>query len=123
MIDAQDYSTEEVDVLYSVVEDAVKNKKPIDLFKVHRILRTGDFFLYGSAAGGFVFQFNGLKWVENGEIYNCLIQPQFTHDNCLPTWIPIITYNDRDHSSSGRLSMIKKENRYNQMIESGWVKK
>ena len=37
------------------------------------IIKAADFFLYGSAANGFVFQFNGLKWIENGEIYDCLI--------------------------------------------------
>ena len=112
MIHQQNYTKEEIDLLYSVVEDVVKNNKPVDLFKIDGIIKAGDFFLYGNAANGLVFQFNGLKWIENGEIYNCLIQPQIRFKDSLPAWIPVITYNDKNHLSSGRLSMIKKENRY-----------
>ena len=85
MINLQNYTTDEIDLLYSVVEDAVKNNKPVDLFKIDGIIKAGDFFLYGNAANGLVFQFNGLKWIENGEIYNCLIQPQ-------------IRFNEHQHS-------------------------
>ncbi|MCR5613231.1 hypothetical protein [Treponema sp.] len=112
MITLQNYTSEEIDLLYSVVEDAVKNKKPVDLFSLHAIIKPGDFYLRGNAANGYVFQFNGLKWIEDGEIYNCLIQPQIRFNDVLPIWVPVITYNDRNYSSSGRLSMIKKENRY-----------
>ena len=69
MIHQQNYTKEEIDLLYSVVEDAILNNKPVDLFKIDGIIKSADFFLYGSAANGFVFQFNGLKWIENGEIY------------------------------------------------------
>ncbi len=55
MINLQDYTSEEIDLLYSVVEDAVKNKKPVDLFKIDRIIKPGDFFLHGSAANGLTF--------------------------------------------------------------------
>ena len=112
MIAMFEYTTEEVDLLYSVVEDAVKNKKPIDMFKISSILKTGDFYLYGSGANGLLFTFNGLKWVENNRIYSCLIQPKIRSKNYFPVWVPVISVDDRDHSSSGILSMIKKENRY-----------
>ncbi|MBQ0003378.1 MAG: hypothetical protein KBT21_07550 [Treponema sp.] len=112
MINYRNYTTEEIDLLYSIIEESVKSKKPICLMKIQGIIKTGDFYLYGSAAGGFVFQFNGLKWIEDGKIYNCLIQPQIRYKDCLPIWVPVITYNDRNHMSSGCLSMIKKENRY-----------
>lgn len=40
MITLQNYTSEEIDLLYSVVEDAVKNKKPVDLFNVHSIIKS-----------------------------------------------------------------------------------
>lgn len=52
------------------------------------------------------------------DIYNCLIQPKITKNRTNPEWFPVITLNDRNYLSSGRLSMIKKENRYNPQIKN-----
>ena len=112
MIAIFEYSAEEVDLLYSVVEDAVKNKKPIDMFKIEFIVRQGDFYLFGAGANGLLFSFNGLKWVDDNRIYRCLIQPQVWGREVLPVWIPVISVDDRTFCSSGDLSMITKENRY-----------
>ena len=112
MIAMFEYSAEEVDLLYSVVEDAVKEKKPINLNKIESIIRQGDFYLFGAGVNGLLFSFDGLKWVDDNRIYRCLIQPQVWGREIFPVWIPVISVDDRTFSSSGDLSMIKKENRY-----------
>lgn len=122
MIDIQNYTPSQVDLLYSIVEEAVLTREEIDFFKIIEFLKPEDFYLFGRGTNGLLFQFNGLKWVDDdGEIYNCLIQPQVRLKSLFPKWYPVITYNDRDRSSSGILSMIKKENRYNKIIEPGWA--
>ena len=112
MIAMFEYTAEEVDLFYSVVEEAVKNRKPVEMYKIDTIIRESDFFLFGRGVNGLLFTFNGLKWVEDGRIYRCLIQPQIRGNDLLPVWIPVISVDDRTFSSSGDLSMIKKENRY-----------
>ncbi len=112
MIGRREYSKEEIDTLYSVVEDAVAERKPVDMFKISRFIKTGDFYLISDGANGLLFSFDGLKWVKDNRIYCCLIQPQIYGGDIMPTWYPVITYDDRSRSSSGDLSMIKKENRY-----------
>lgn len=112
MIAMFEYTAEEVDLFYSVVEEAVKNRKPMEMYKIDTIIRESDFFLFGRGVNGLLFTFNGLKWVEDGRIYRCLIQPQIRENELLPVWIPVISVDDRTFSSSGDLSMIKKENRY-----------
>ena len=83
-------------------------------------MKPGGFYLKGSTANGFVFQFDSLKWMENGEAFNCLIQPRAKHGDPEIEWYPIITINESGGQSSGDLSMIRKENRCNQM--NGTVK-
>lgn len=113
MIDIYSYTTEEIDLLYSVVEEAVKTREPIEMYKIDHIVHRGDFCLTGSGANGLHFTFNGLKWVDDdGDIFTCLIQPQVIYGCTEPMWYPVITINDRDRGSWGRLHMIKKENRY-----------
>ena len=112
MIEAFTYSAKEIDLIYSAVEEAVAEKKQIDMLKICDYVKPGDFYLNGLATNGFVFTFMGLKWIQDGEIYTCLIQPHIQYGDILVGWYPVITVNDRTHTSSGRLNMIKKENRY-----------
>ncbi len=115
MIAMHEYTPKEIDYIYSAVEEAATSGKPIDEVKMNLIsqyVHPGDFYLKGTAANGLVFTFDGLRWIENGRIYSCLLQPLVYHEHILPVWKPVITFDDRDHTSSGRLSMLKKENRY-----------
>lgn len=112
MIRMFDYSFEEVETLYSIVEESVKNKKPIDMQAISEIIKIGDFYLHGVGMGGELFTFNGLKWVDNNRIYYCLIQPQLRNNKLSVQWMPVGSVDDRDYRSSGNLSMIQKENRY-----------
>ena len=121
MIEPFVYTPKEMDTLYGEVEHAAQNHTHIDMFKLSRIVRPGDFYLVGDGANGLHFTFAGLKWVYEGEIYICLIQPQVTRD-VLPKWYPVITVNDRDHSSWGRMHMIRKEYRYCKIIDPGWAR-
>ena len=112
MITMFEYTPEEVDLLYSVVEEAVRDRKSINMYKIDYIIRRGDFYLFGSGANGLLFTFEGLKWVEDNRIYICLIQPRIYANKFEPSWIPVITVDERSFQSSGNLTMIKKENRY-----------
>lgn len=118
MIQMFEYTKEEVDKLYSAVENSVQNHNPIDMQLISKIIHAGDLYLFGMSSGGPVFCFNGLKWVRDGRIYCCQIQPQNRGD-VLPEWIPVITFDDRTWTSSGDLSMICKENRY-LSTDPGW---
>ena len=123
MISPFEYTPEEVAYLYSEIEFAANNHESINMNKISNFIKTGDFYLCGSGANGLLFTFNGLKWIENGKIYHCLIQPQIRHGNIMPKWYPVITVDDRTGSSSGNLHMIKRENRYipENMTSCGWV--
>lgn len=112
MIEMFTYSAKEIDLIYSAIEEAVAERRQIDMRKICDYVKPGDFYLTGEAANGFVFTFMGLKWIQDGEIYTCLIQPQFRYGDPFERWYPVITVDDRTHSSSGCLDMIKKENRY-----------
>lgn len=116
MINYNNYTSEEIDKIYSLVENSIKNKTPINLSHILNILKPGDFYLEGSSSTGLTFQFNGLKWIKNGKIYICLIQPQSHKIAVSPSWIPIISVEEKCYLSSGDLSMIKKENRYIQTL-------
>lgn len=117
MINFYFYSSEQLDKIYSCVEEAVATRKPIKFWEIERFLLPGDFYWIGNAsANGYVFEFNGLRWIEDGEIYSCRIQPQILPNSIIPEWVPIISRNERTGSSSGVLSMIKKENRYDKTI-------
>ncbi len=111
MIQMFEYTVEEVDLLYSAIEEAAQNHIPINMQRLSQIIHAGDLYLFGFASGGPVFTFNGLKWVQDGRIFGVQIQSQIRRD-VLPEWFPVITYDDRCWSSSGDLSMIRKENRY-----------
>ena len=116
MIAMFEYTAEEIDFLYSAVEEAVANHTHIsnsDMNKISKFIHAGDFYLDSVAANGLLFTFNGLKWVDtDGTIYVCMIQPHQNKDIPWPVWEPVITVDDRTHSSSGQLQMIRKENRY-----------
>ena len=107
----QGYSDKEIDLLYTMVEDAVINRKPINMLEISEFLNPEDFFMKGRGATGLMFQFKCLKWVKGNKEYNLLIQPQVRFSNNIPdiVWIPVITCTG--HFSSGDLSMIRKENR------------
>lgn len=125
MICPFEYTPEEVDLLYSEMENAAQNHESVNMDKISGFIKPGDFYLYGSGANGLHFAFNGLKWIKDGTIYHCLIQPKIRHGNILPEWYPVITVDDREFFSSGNLDMIKKENRYipEHMTSSGWVQR
>ncbi|MCQ2583407.1 MAG: hypothetical protein MJ160_05835 [Treponema sp.] len=112
MITHKDYNPEEIDLLYSLVENSVAEHKALDMETLITVLHPGDFYLYKRSPSGETFQFNGLQWKKNNKIYNLLFQPQIRFHNHIPyiEWVPIITC-DEEHFSSGDLSMIKKENR------------
>ena len=109
----QGYSAEEIDLLYTMVEDAVINHKPINMLEISEFLHPEDFFMNGRGPTGLMFQFKCLKRIRDNKVYNLLIQPQVRFSNSIPDiiWIPVITYTEEGHFSSGDLSMIKKENR------------
>ena len=109
----QGYSAETIGLLYTLVEDAVTNHKPINMLEISDFLHAEDFFMNGRGPTGLMFQFRCLKWVRGNKAYNLLIQPQVRLSNSIPdiVWIPVITYTEEGHFSSGDLSMIKKENR------------
>lgn len=102
------------DLLYWIIENAVAEHVPINMYDISNYLQQGDFFLFGTSSTGLTFQFKDLKWVRDKKIYSLLFTPQIRFHNHFPDieWIPIITY-DEEHFSSGDLSMIKKENRLN----------
>lgn len=102
------------DLLYWIIENAVAEHVPINMYDISNYLQPGDFFLFGTSSTGLTFQFKDLKWVRDKKIYSLLFTPQIRFYNHFPDieWIPIITY-DEEHFSSGDLSMIKKENRFN----------
>ena len=112
VVSIQEYTTKEIDAIYSAVEDAVNKREPVDVFTISEIIKPGDFYLRGAAANGLVFMISGLKWVEDGRIYTCLLQPRVNYGAVWPEWYPVITIDDREGCSSGDLSMIKRENRY-----------
>lgn len=116
MIGYGQYSSEIVDLLYTIVEEAVEKHEYIDIRKISPLLRRGDFYLYGDSSSGLVFAFDGLKWVrredDKDRVYICLIAACNVNGCIAPVWEPVITVDDREHCSSGDLSMIKKENRY-----------
>lgn len=112
MIEMHYYSAKEIDTLYSAIEKAVAEKKAIDMLEISEFIRPGDFYLVGYAANGPIFSFMGLKWIQDGEIYLLRIQPHSIAGDPIVQWFPVITVNERTHSSSGCLDMIKKENRY-----------
>ncbi len=122
MIEMFTYSAKEIDLIYSAIEEAVAERRQIDMWKICDYVKPEDFYLTGEAPNGLLFTFMGLKWIKDGEIYTCSIQPQIHYGGPLVRWYPVITVNDRTHSSSGCLDMIKKENRY---IDTsvGWVMK
>ena len=123
MIDMFEYTRDEVDFIYSEIERACMNRDKYEHIDIHRIslfVKAGDFYLRGYAANGPLFEFNGPKWVENGEIYRVLFQTWPLKNHPLAEFIPVITVDDRTKSSSGNLSMIKKENRYLQTTDNDW---
>lgn len=100
MVDLKHYSENEIVEIYSIIEEAVAQKKPINMAELDRVLKQGDFHMvYGSA--GTLFTISGLRWIEEGEIYSCLIQPFSVYGDLYPTWKPVISVKDRDCSSSG----------------------
>lgn len=109
MIDLNTYTLDEIDRLYSVVENAVGQKRSVALHDIISILKPGDFYLDSIAANGPIFTFNGLRWKDRNRIYTCYIQPQVYHGPIIE-WYPVITM-DQEYLSSGDLSMIKRENR------------
>lgn len=119
MIEMATYTPEQMDILYTAVEEAVANHTAIDMTKIARIIKPGDFYLFKNATNGLAFTLSGLKWVQDGEAYIVLIQVEKTND-FFPQWYPTITVNDRTHSSSGNRDFIKKENRYIS-TSPGWV--
>lgn len=122
MIRMFEYTRDEVDFLYSEVERACANKgEHINISVISQFIKVGDFFLRGYAANGPTFEFNGLKWVDtDGEIYRVLFQTFQYRDDYVGEFYPVITVNDRTGSSSGRLYMIKKENRYLKTTDNDW---
>lgn len=112
MINSRNYNSEEINLLYSLVENAVREQKSLDMDILITFIHPGDFFLSMSSPSGVTFQFNGLTWKKNNKVYNLLFQPRIRFRNHTDIiWLPIITY-DEEHFSSGDLSMIKKENRF-----------
>ncbi len=124
MIEMGDYSREEIDFIYTAVEEAVKTHGSVNINKISEFIRNGDFYLCGQGSNGTFFTFNGLKLVEKhgdeDRIYTCLIQPTYKYGAYQPDWKPVITIDDRFHSSSGDLHMIKKENRYMD-LHAAWI--
>ena len=114
MIDGRSYTTEEIGLLYSLVEEAVASHTAIRMITMNNVIKPGDFFFSGTGTNGLLFEFNGLKWVENGEIYIVRIQPRNTTDY-FPKWYPYISVNERTLIHSENLKMIKKENRYHRL--------
>ncbi len=112
MVTMFEYSAEAVDALYSAIETAAQNDDYVDMNIIEKYIHPGDFYLYGKCANGLGFTVNGLRWVEDGEIYHVILQPKIVFGAIAPRWEVTITVNDRDFSSSGRKHMIRKENRY-----------
>lgn len=107
MIDLKTYTKEEMDLLFTVVENAVEGDL---LLSIDNIVKPGDFYLVGSAANGLLFTFNGLTWEKDGVKYDALLQPWIYKDNPIPTWRVVITRSlngKYQGCSSGNTDMIK----------------
>ena len=94
MIDMFEYTRDEVDFIYSEIERACMNRDKYEHIDIHRIslfVKAGDFYLRGYAANGPLFEFNGPRWVENGEIYRVLFQTWPLKNHPLAEFIPVIT--------------------------------
>ncbi len=92
----------------------------IAMFEISRFIHPGDFYMMGSlSGGGFAFSFNGIKWIRDGIIFTCQLESVISKDNIFPAWKPAITNNDRTLTSSGDLSVLKKEYRYLD-TDMGW---
>lgn len=120
MIEMHYYTPREIDTIYSAIEEAVAEKKAIDMLEISEFIRPGDFYLVGYATNGPIFSFMGLKWIQDGEIFLVRIQPHAVAGDPIVQWHPVITVNERTHSSWGRLDMIKKKNRYID-TSTGWA--
>ena len=112
MINTENYTKEQIEQLYDAVELAVKNHEGIDLCRIAKIIKPGDFYLATKGPTGIFFTFDGLIWKdENGELFDLLIRAQCEYKNIEPVWMPEITRNLKDKSSWGRLHMISKVSR------------
>ena len=116
MITMFEYTAEEIDYIYSAVEEAAANRMPVDenkMLKISTFIHPGDFYMSSYVSGGGLsFIFNGLRWVKDGIVYTCQLESVISKDHLFPAWKPAITNDDRTLASSGDLSMLKKEYRY-----------
>ncbi len=122
MIAMFEYTPEQVEYIYEAVEESAASGKPIPISVMNRIsefIHPGDFYLHSVAANGLLFSFNGLRWIEDNIIYRCYLQAHIYGGHPFPMWHPVITLDERTYSSSGRLSMLTKENRY-LITKPGW---
>ena len=116
MIAMFEYTAEEIDYIYSAIEEAAASRKPIDenkMFVISGFIHPGDFYMRGNVSGGGLsFSFNGLRWIRDGIIYTCQLESVLSRKHIFPAWKPAITNNDQTLTSSGDLSMLRKEYRY-----------
>ena len=65
MIAMFEYTAEEIDYIYSAIEEAAENRKPIDenkMYEISTFIRPGDFYMVRYInGGGPAFTFNGLR--------------------------------------------------------------
>lgn len=110
-----EYTAEEIDVLYSVIEEAAEIRQAIDIHKIERFLRPGDLRQIGfgnNAAYDILFEIKGLRWKYDGQIYRALIAPRARHGQVPGVeWYVPITVCEDDGTSWSRTHMLRKEYR------------
>ena len=108
-----DYTKEEVEKIYSAVEEALEKDDPLlDIDAIAPIIHDGDFFMHSRGVLP-LFCFNGLRWIKDGQVSTVLIQIQerpYASDGL--GWVVADVVDDRNLISLGDRSSIRKEYRY-----------
>ncbi len=121
------YTEEEIDQLFSVVEEAAENHTSIDFYKIEHILCPGDIVQAGfshNASYEVLFEIYGLRWKYNGKVYRALISPRARYGKIPEVeWYIPITLNADTGSSWSRTHMRRRQYRcYNYCGEDAGTK-
>lgn len=116
-----EYTGEEIDQLFSVIEDAAERHAAIDMYKIEHILRPGDLVLVGfgsNVAYDVQFEIRGLRWTYDGETYSAHISPRKRYGG-MPgvEWYVPITVSEGTGSSWSRTHMLRRQYRCMDLFE------
>ncbi len=112
MINRDSYKKEEIDALYTAVENAMAGDHILDLTDIAYLIHEGDFYLR-NVGRTLHFCFNGLRWVKDGKILTVIVQAQGDpYDSVGVKWVIVDCVDERDFLHQGDPAAIDREYRY-----------